>query len=124
MTTAPRRRTASSSRANASCTAATTGPQTITPSGGGVGGADQTIYRLVTITQQAGATCVYDYYQRLALGAHNFSGSSLQSNLWNQALKSNGIGQKRLSLPVGEIAPQELSKDMSATQGTDHVWTI
>ncbi len=112
------------SLSDASCTAATTGPQTITPPGGGVGGADQTIYRLVTVSQQAGSTCVYDYYQRLALGAHNFSGSSLQSNLWNQSLTSSGIGQKRLSLPVGEIKPQSIKKDMTATQGSDHVWDI
>src|SRR5205807_3813206 len=33
----------------ASCTAATMGPQTITAPGAGVGGADQTIYRPVTV---------------------------------------------------------------------------
>lgn len=112
------------SLSDASCAAATSGATTITASGGGVGGADQTIYRLVTVTQQAGATCVYDYYQRLALGAHSFSGSSLQSNLWNQSLDSSGIGEKRLSIPVEEIAPQELKKDMTATQGSDHVWDL
>ena len=104
------------------CGAASNGPQTITPSGAGVGGADQTIYRIVTITQAADSTCVYDYYQRLALGAHNFSGASLQSNLWSQTLGS--FGQERLSLPVNEIAPQELTKDMSAVQGSDHIWDI
>jgi hypothetical protein len=110
---------------SASCpTTPTMGPQTITPSGGGVGGADQTIYRTVTLTQLTNTTCVYDYYQRLALGAHLFSGSSLQSNLWNQSLGSAGIGQKRLSIPVAEIAPQELSKTMSAVQNADHVWTL
>jgi len=116
--------TLNTAKSSASCGAATMGPQTITPSGGGVGGADQTIYRLVTVTQVAGSTCVYDYYQRLALGAHNFSGSSLQSNLWNQNLSSNGIGQKRLSLPVKEVLPQSISKDMSASQGSAHTWGI
>jgi hypothetical protein len=111
-------------KSDASCSAATTGAQTITPSGSGVGGADQTIYRLVTVTQTSGQTCVYDYYQRLALGAHNFSGSSLQSNLWNQSLSSSGIGQKRLSLPVGEILPQSITKDMSASQGSAHTWSV
>jgi len=111
---------------SSNCTASiTSGAQTITPSGSGAGGADQTIYRLITIANQpAGSTCVYDYYQRLALGSHNFSGSSLQSNLWNQSLNSNGIGQKRLSIPVKEILPQSIDKDMSATQGTDHTWGI
>jgi hypothetical protein len=76
--------TLNSSLSDASCTPATTGALIITPSGSGVGGADQTIYRLVTVTQVADKTCVYDYVQRLALGASGFSGSSLQSNLWNQ----------------------------------------
>jgi hypothetical protein len=112
-------------KSDASCPVSPTmGAQTITPSGDGVGGADQTIYRTVTITQLAGTTCVYDYYQRLALGAHNFSGSSLQSNLWNQSLKSSGIGQKRISLPVGEILPQSIAKDMSASQGSAHTWSV
>ena len=122
--TAPTLNTALSS-SGCSAVAVTWNDQVITPPGGGVGGADQTIYRLVTINSQPNnATCVYDYYQRLALGAHNFSGSSLQSNLWNQHLTSTGIGQKRLSLPVGEILPQELDKDMSASQGSDHMWNI
>lgn len=109
---------------DASCPAVTSGAMTITPSGSGVGGADQTIYRMVTIDQPAGATCVYDYYQRLALGAHLFSGSSLQSNLWNQSLTSSGIGQKRIQLPVNEILPQELSKTMNATRNADHMWNL
>jgi hypothetical protein len=108
------------------CTASVTSdPVTITPSGSGAGGADQTIYRLITITNQpSGSTCAYDYYQRLALGSHNFSGSSLQSNLWNQSLGSQGIGEKKLSIPVNEILPQSINKDMSASQGSDHTWGI
>jgi hypothetical protein len=110
---------------SASCpTNPTVGPLTITPAGSGVGGADQTIYRLVTITQAAGSTCVYDYYQRLAIGAHLFSGSSLQSNLWNQSLGSSGIGQKRIQLPVNEIEPQSIEKDMSAVQDVDFIWDV
>ena len=96
----------------------------ITPVGAGVGGADQTIYRVATITQAANTTCVYDYVQRLALGAHLFSGSSLQSNLWNQSLTSSGIGQKRLGLPVGEIEPQDIDKTMSATENVGHSWSL
>ena len=59
------------------------GALTITPSGAGVGGADQTIYRTLDIQQDPDETCVYIYAQRLAVGASLFSGSSLQSNLWN-----------------------------------------
>lgn len=94
--------------------------QTVTP---GFGGADSSIYRLVTITQAPGTTCVFDYYQRLAIGSSEFSGSSLQSNLANQQLGSQGIGQKRVSIP-DTPAPQTINKDMTASQGSDHIWTL
>ena len=88
----------------------TAGPlQTMDP---GFGGADTSIYRLVTITQQPGSTCVFDYYQRLALGSSAFTGSSLQSNLANQDLGSQGIGEKRVSIP-DTPAPQSISKTMA-----------
>jgi len=78
----------------------------------------------VTATIPSHHTCVYNYYMRLALGAHNFSGSSLQGNLWNTSLGSQGIGEKRVSLPVAEIAPQGLSKTMGAVRDADFVWTL
>jgi uncharacterized repeat protein (TIGR01451 family) len=116
--------TLNASHSDAGCGAATVGALSITPSGSGAGGADQTIYRLVTVTQSADQTCVYDYYQRLALGASKFSGSSLQSNLWNQNLGAQGIGQKRVSIPVKEILPQQLRKTMSATTGQEYTWNL
>src|SRR5262249_17441412 len=94
-----------------SCTALTSTDQQTTT---GVGGIDQTIYRTLTITQPKNTTCVYDWYGRLALGSHLFPGSSLHANLLNQNLGTAGIGSKEVSIPVGEISPQELSKDMSA----------
>jgi hypothetical protein len=107
---------------DASCTALTSTAQlTLSP---GVGGIDQTIYRILTITQPKNTTCVYDWYGRLALGSHLFPGSSLHANLLNQNLGTQGIGAKDVSIPVKEILPQELDKDMSATQGSDHVWDI
>jgi uncharacterized repeat protein (TIGR01451 family) len=110
------------SLSDASCTALTSSPQqTKTP---GVGGIDQTIYRTLTITQQANTTCVYDWYGRLALGSHLFPGSSLHANLLNQNLGTSGIGSKDVSIPVKEISPQELRKDMSASQAQDNVWNI
>lgn len=116
--------TKNTANSDAGCPNVTTGPTVITPSGDGVGGVDQTIYRLVTATIPAHTTCVYDYYMRLALGAHNFNGSNLQANLWSEDLDSGNVGQKRVPLPVAEIAPQELDKDMTATQDSDHVWDI
>ena len=105
------------------CGTLTAGPQQVaTP---GLGGIDESRYRLLTVTGQAkNTTCVYDAYARLALGSHLFPGSSLHFNLANDALGTQGIGSKDVSIPVKEIAPQELSKDMSATQDSDHVWNV
>lgn len=107
---------------DASCTALTSTPQqTLTP---GVGGIDQSIYRTLTISQAKNTTCVYDWYGRLALGSHLFPGSSLHADLLNQNLGTQGIGSKDVSIPVNQISPQALSKDMSASQAQDNVWNI
>ncbi|MCB9107426.1 MAG: hypothetical protein H6633_24695 [Anaerolineales bacterium] len=71
-----------------------------------------------------GTTCVFDYYERLALGSHLFPGSSLHSNLTNQNLGTQGIRAKDVSIPVKEILPQELNKTMTATQDQIHEWAI
>lgn len=111
---------------DSSCTALTDDP-----SGGagnvlvpGVGGTDVSLDRKLTITQLGNTTCVYDYYERLALGSHLFPGASLHSDLLNQDLGTSGIGARDVSIPVNGIAPQALSKTMSAVQGTDHVWNL
>ena len=49
------------------------------------GGTDTVIYRDVTIHQDKGTTCVIDWYQRLALTSHLYSGSSLQSYMFPAA---------------------------------------
>lgn len=104
------------------CTALSSTPQqTLSP---GVGGIDQSIYRVLTISQPRNTTCVYDWYGRLALGSHLFPGSSLHADLLNQNLGTQGIGAKDVSIPVKEISPQKLSKDMSASQSQDNVWNI
>jgi hypothetical protein len=103
---------------DATCSAPTVGAVSIS------GTTTQTIYRLVTITQPKNTDCVYDYYARLALGSHLFPGSSLQAELLNENLNSSGIGQKTNSIPVNQIAPQELDKDMEATQNSTHVWDV
>ncbi|MEA2220073.1 MAG: trimeric autotransporter adhesin [Solirubrobacteraceae bacterium] len=111
------------------------------PDGSAVGGVDETIYRTLTITQPAGATCVYDYAQRLALafagrtaepdhtiaaplGAAAYSGSSLHGYLLNQNLGSAGIGQRRVPIPVNEIVPQAFSKTVDGVRGTGFAWGI
>ena len=88
----------------------------------GFGGIDKSLARKLTITGQARNTnCVYDFYARLALGSHLFPGSSLHANITDENFI--GTNQDR-SIPVNEILPQELRKDMAATQGSDHIWNI
>jgi hypothetical protein len=103
-----------------SCKITSVGPESIAT--GVTGGADNVMYRQVDIHQAVGTTCVLDYYQRLALGSHLYPGSSLQSYMF----QSNDFktGKKTLSIPVNEIAPQSLAKDMTATRGSDHVWDV
>jgi hypothetical protein len=107
------------------CTLTASGEKTMSP---GLGGMDETLYREVTITQSAGATCVWDYYARLALGSHLFPGSSLHANLGlivdSDEITTSGIGARDVSIPVKEILPQELTKTMSATQGSAYTWSV
>lgn len=110
-------------KSDASCSATAGNQSTLgdasTPFGGGT---DTVIYRQLSIHQAKGTTCVFDYYQRLALGAHLYPGSSLQSYL----ATSDGLSgsKKTISIPVNEILPQSLSKDMTASQGSDHAWAV
>lgn len=90
----------------------------------GIGGTDISLYRLLNITQQKNTACVYDFYGRLALGASQYPGSSLHANLTNENLGTGGIGARDISIPVREIQPQELRKDMAATQDADHIWNL
>jgi hypothetical protein len=104
---------------DASCSA-TWGPQQVGP--GITGGADSTVYRVVTITQNANTTCYIDYYERLALGAAQYSGSSLQSYKFESG--DFKTGKFTIPLPVNQIKPQSLSKTMDATQGSSNVWLV
>ncbi|WP_345986325.1 hypothetical protein WCX49_04185 [Sulfurimonas sp. HSL-1656] len=107
----------------------------ITPDDQGVGGVFTTIYRQIAVAGggsaggeyaanglPGGAVCVANYFQRLALGSHLYTGSSLQSNLWNEVLDSGGIGQKRVQLP--DVKAVETSKDMTARQAQSYGWAI
>lgn len=113
--------TLNAAKSHGSCSISSSAQQTLTP---GVGGTDVSIYRLVTVTQAKNSTCVFDYAERLALGSHAFSGSSLHSNLLNEHLSTAGVGNKDVSIPVKQILPQSISKDMSASQGSDHTWNV
>ena len=107
---------------SASCTAASSGSQqTLTP---GAGGIDTSIYRLWTVTQLKNTTCVYDWFGRLAVGSHLWPGSSLHADLLNQSFSTAGIGAKEVSIPVKEILPQSLNKDMSAVENATVTWEL
>jgi hypothetical protein len=110
-------------KSDASCTVSA-GPQLTlgTPTTPFGGGTDTVIYRQLTIHQNKGSTCVFDWVQRLALGSHLYSGSSLQSYL---AVQEGLSGSKKtISLAVEENQAQALNKDMAASQGTDHTWNL
>jgi hypothetical protein len=110
--------TLDTANSDAICSSVTTGAlQT-------AGTTSQIIYRTVTATVPAGATCLYDFYYRVALGAHLYPGSSMQANLLNSSLGTAGVGEKHISVNSSELLPQSIDKDMSATQGSDHVWDV
>lgn len=108
---------------DASCSAVW-GPQSLlgtaqNPFGGGT---DTVIFRVLTVHQNAGTSCQINWVQRLALGSHLYPGSSLQSYM---ATTTDLSGSKKtISIPVNDIQPQSVSKTMTATQGTDHQWTL
>jgi hypothetical protein len=105
---------------SAACQNVSVGPQQTLATGA----TTQAIYREITVTQAKNTTCQIDLYIRLGLGAHLYPGSSLHSNLLNDVETTAGIGNKENSIPVNAILPQSLSKDMSASQGSDVVWNI
>lgn len=108
--------------AGACGTVSASGPQYRAP---GIGGTGTTLYRTVSVTGQArNSTCVYDAYARLAVGSHLFPGASLHFNLADSELATSGVGGKEVSLPVNEILPQSLRKDMSASQGSSSAWSV
>lgn len=111
------------SKSHASC-AVTVGPQSTlgtaaTPFGGGT---DTVLYRQLSIHQDKGTTCVFDWVQRAALGSHLYPGNSLQSYLAAQEGLSGS--KKTISLALEKTQIQELAKDMAASQGSDHTWNV
>ena len=75
------------------------------------GGTDVVIYRTLAIHQNKGTTCVFDYYERLALGAHMYPGASLQSYL-----ATTGDTSREARRPS---RPGEPDRTAAAEQGHD-----
>jgi hypothetical protein len=114
------------------------GPPPITNTAAGgigpglTGGSLSSIYEIVTLHQAAGSTCYWAWWQRLAIGSHLYSGSSLQSYLFQGVFQG---GKETVPLPVVQCnnqpncapspAPQSISKDMTATaQGPGNTWSL
>ena len=89
---------------------------------GVVGGVDKVITDKVTVTMQTGDTCRISYQVRLGLGAHLYSGSSLQSQVLNADYSSSG--QRTVSIPVKEIQPQVASIEASASRTNNYTWDV
>jgi len=102
-----------------SCTATWNGFFTNGPS---VGSSTSSVYRVLDIAQGDGTTCVWDYTMRLAIGSHLYPGSSLHGFTFQTAVFTQAA--QDVPLPVNQIAPQALAKNMSAAQNSDHIWNI
>ena len=97
------------------------------------GGADKVIYQEIEVRHPAGATCVVDWTNRLAVGASQFPGSSLQAYIFqidisdiDEDTSPGDIrnGRQVISINVEQMELFALRKDMSATSGTGQVWDI
>jgi hypothetical protein len=86
------------------------------------GGNTDSIFETLSIQQNRNTTCVFNYYMRLALGSHLYSGSSLQAYLFETGDFSGG--QKTVSIPVHDILPQSLAKTMAASTSDNQPWMI
>jgi hypothetical protein len=119
--------TLNASLSDASCTVPSAGVQTIGPSvTQGQGGDQKTIFRNLTITQNASTQCVYDWYQRLAIGSHLNPGASLHSYFFDKSYQNDNYQGHNSDVPImlGSSAGFSVSKTMSAVQNTDHDWAV
>jgi len=119
--------TLNASLSDASCTVPSAGVQTIGPSvTQGQGGDQRTIFRNLTIVQNASTQCVYDWYQRLAIGSHLNPGASLHSYFFDKSYQNDNYQGHNSDVPImlGSSAGFSVSKTMSAVQNTDHDWAV
>jgi hypothetical protein len=92
-----------------------------TPKTPGFNQTDYSLYRVITITQPKNTDCVIDWNGRLSIGSHLYPGSSLHGSFANAAVTNSN--QDR-SIPVNEIKPQSIEKDLSAVQDAAMNWDI
>lgn len=107
-------------KSDPSCSVTAVGGQLVMA--GITGGVDDSIYRELQISQAKGSTCVFDWDQRLALGSHLYTGSSLGTYILTQAdFKGSNA---TIPLPVDKDVAQGISKTMTASQNTERAWRI
>ena len=104
---------------DSTCRQPVVGPQTVRQPG--VGGADASVYRNLTITQAAGEYCVYDYTLRLALGAADFPGASLSGRFGSENFAGSN---QNVGVQTNALDPQQLSKSIEAARGNGFLWTV
>ncbi len=85
------------------------------------GGEDKALYRVLTVTVPANGDCQIEWYNQLAIGSSEVPGSSLQAYMFEGEDFGNP-GKRTVPIPVG--LAQSLSKDMTASRGSDHTWTV
>jgi len=103
------------------CTISVLNANQVSPTGV-VGGVDKVLTDRLEVQMGAGDTCAISYSERLAIGSHLYSGASLQSQVLNADYSS--AGQRTVSIPVNEIAPQEISKIATAFSTPSYTWTV
>lgn len=105
---------------DASCTLVSVGAPVVTDQVNG--GADDVIYRELRISQGPNTTCVIDWANRLAIGASQFPGSSLQAYIFEQ--EGFQQGRRTISIDIDENQAFGVRKDMTATIGEGIVWNV
>ena len=111
-------------KSDASCQDPVASAQAVTA--GLQGGASSTIYRVLTITQTKGTTCVFDWWQRLAVGSHLIPGASLQSYLFDQGFSDGHLQGHHSDIPIN-VAKEVCvgaATTLSAVKNTDHMWNV
>ncbi|MFD1733597.1 hypothetical protein ACFSC4_24265 [Deinococcus malanensis] len=77
--------------------------------GGSVtGGADQVVYTIMNVTLDKGKPCVVDYTLRLALGAAQYPGSSLQAYMFEK--RTSALANAPFRSPCVKSSPRSLAR--------------
>lgn len=93
------------------------------------GSATNSLYRTLTITNMpANATCVFDFYARVALGAHNVApgkcDAKLHADLADSSNNIQGSGAKEVPIQICNINGQSVAKSMTVTDTQDYLWDV